>query len=248
MYLTRSQRFIFWLAAVPLLLFAALALLSFLEDRPSEKSTKIAVLVVIVALTACPVVPLLAYYFSGASRKRYQRDILKDNLHIQSVAELRGVQWTLLAIPDHLAAPAVAVITLFLQNAHDTPRVVTVGLLNNPFQRGGTQSIRQQLEGGEVGALRFALLVSPSARAARHEIRISIEVRRAGKVGARVIPRDGINPRRLALSRRTEIEVLGGHSGPTLNEAALGWPAFQRIFITGQAEPDLEPVRLLESL
>jgi hypothetical protein len=248
MYLTRAQRVLCWLASIPLLFFVAVIGVEMFEGPARDKAGKTVALVILLLLASCPVWPLLAYYFSGAWRRRLQPDFLKENLQLSSVAELRGVQWTLLAFPDRLGGPGVVVVALILQNAHGTPRVVTASLLNNPFQRGGGRSIRQTLEGGEVGLLRFPLLVPQAAPPARHELRFSIEVRRAGRVGARVIRRDGLPPRRLIHSRRAEIEVLGGHSGSTSNEAALGWPAFQRIYITGQGAPDLEPVRLLESL
>ena len=247
MYVTRRHRFLCFLVLIPL----ALMITAFVYgaiSKPRDAAPLIITSIVLMCVAACPLTPLLMYWFSGASRKRYQRDFLKDTLQIHVVAELGGVQWTLLTFPDRLACPAVAAVTLFLQNAHDTPRVVTAGLLANPFQRGGGKSIRQRLEGGEVGVLRFVLYVPPTAPAARHVIPVSVEVRREGRVGARVIRQDGLHPRRVFNSRRAELEVLGAHKGATVNEPVLRWPPFQRIYITGQAEPDLEPVRLLESL
>ena len=247
MYVSRPHRFLCVVILIPLAMMMAL-FAYFGISKPREAAPMVATLIVFLFLAAIPATPLLIHWFSGGSRTRYQPDVLKDRLQAGIVAELNGVQWTLLMFPDRLAGPAVAVVTLLLQNAHDTPRVVTARLLSNPFQRGGPAPIRQRLEGGEAGVLRIPLLVPPTAPAARHEIQVSVEVRREGKVGARVIRRDGVHPRRLFHGRVADVEVLGAHKGATVNEPVLRWPPFQRIYITGQAEPDLEPVRLLESL
>jgi hypothetical protein len=42
--------------------------------------------------------------------------------------------------------------------------------------------------------------------------------------------------------------VLGRHAGLPTNEMALEWTPFQRLYGPGQKQPDLEPIRVLESL
>ena len=248
MYMTRGHRELCVIVLIPLLLLVGL--LTFLvmrETRTDTTGLKVTI-VVLLLIAMAPGIPLGLYYFSEGSKKRYQPDILKDIFQITTVAELDGVQWTLLAFPDRIAAPGVAVIAFLVQNAHSTPRVMTVSLLRNPFKIGGGMTVRQRLEGGETGMIRFPLLVAPPTPPARHELEFSVEARREGSVGARVIPRDGRHPRRLAYSRRVDFEVLGAHGGATLNEGALGWSSYQRVSVTGQETPDLEPVRLLEAL
>lgn len=248
MYLTLSQRILCYAVVIPAL-FVGTMLVIVLSGNPGTDNTGIySTLFIFLAILAWPLGALLTYFFSEGSTRRYQPDFLKEELGVVLVAELRGVQWSLLMFPDRIAAPGVAVATFFLQNAHGSPRVVTVGLQGNPFQVGGGKTHRHQLEGGEVAVLRFPLLVPAGARPARHELLFSVEVRRAGRIGPRVISRDGRHPRRLGYSLRAELEVLGGHAGATVNQPALGWAAYQRLFIPGQGEPDLEPVRLLESL
>ena len=248
MYMTRAHRSLCVFVLVPILLLVGLlAFLVIRETRSDTIGLKITI-VVLLLIAQAPGIPLGVYLFSEASKKRYQPDILKDIFQITTVAELSGVQWTLLAFPDRIAAPGVSVVTFLVQNAHSTSRIMTVSLLNNPFKVGGGATVRQRLEGGETGMIRFPLLVAPSARPARHELQFAVEARREGGVGARVIPRDGLHPRRLAYSRRVELEVLGAHGGATLNEGALMWTSYQRVNVTGQAAPDLEPVRLLETL
>ena len=246
MYLTLAVRILCWITAVPLLFVAVLfAENSFDATRPTGQFVGA---VIFFAFALAPGIPLAAYYVSGAFRRRYQRDILAGTLHIKTVAEKGGVQWSILAFPDRLAAPGVAVVAIFLQNAHSTGRVVAITLRSNPFERGGRPTRRQRLEGGEVGVLRLPLRVPESAPAARHELTFDIEVRREGRIGARVTRRDGLQPRRLHHSRHVEIEVLGRHDGETTNEMTLEWAPFQRLFGPGQALPDLEPIRVLESL
>lgn len=248
MYMTRAHRFLCVVILIPVLLLAGLLTFLVIRDTRTDTTGVQVTIVVLLLIALAPGIPLGLYLFSEGSKKRYQPDILKDIFQLTSVAELDGVQWTLLAFPDRIAAPGVAVVTFLVQNAHSTPRVLTVSLLKNPFKVGGGTTVRQRLEGGETGMIRFPLLVERSARPAVHDLQFAVEARREGSVGARVIPRDGRHPRRLAYSRRVTFEVLGAHGGATLNEGALAWTSYQRVNVTGQETPDLEPVRLLEAL
>ena len=249
MYLTRPVRVLCWITAVPLLLVTAIFARSLIVDSgKGDASGTLAGMVLFLVFSLVPTIPLSAYYFSGAFRKRYQRDVLGGPLHLTAVAEKGGVQWSLMAFPDRLAAPGVVVVAVFLQNAHSTPRAVSISFRSNPFERGGLPVQRHRLLGGEAGVLRIPIRVPGTVPASKYELQVDIESRREGRIGARTIRRDGWAPRRLYHSRVVDIEVLGKHEGLPTNELTLEWTPFQRLFGPGQEFPDLEPIRVLESL
>src|SRR5262247_130557 len=109
MYLTLPRRVLCWITALPLLGFAGILAVSLAVGRSSDDTGKIVGLVLLLIFASFPTIPLLAYFISGAARKRFQADILQNDLHLTSVAEKGGVQWTLLAFPDRIAAPGVVV-------------------------------------------------------------------------------------------------------------------------------------------
>src|SRR5262245_11954187 len=100
MYLPLAHRVLCWITALPLLFLAGILALTLVAKRSDDTTAVTVGLILVLIFASLPTVPLLAYFISGAARKRYQSDILQNDLHMTPVAEKGGVQWVLLAFPD----------------------------------------------------------------------------------------------------------------------------------------------------
>jgi hypothetical protein len=185
-------------------------------------------------------------FLRPAPKTFYQWDLLRQSFHLQPVPEKGGVQWTMLAFPDTLQVPGHAVLALLVQNCHSTDRTVNIAIhhADSKLQR---ISHDFPLKGGEAGVYRVPVELPAGLPEGPLLLEFAVEAT-AGEKGRRVIEAAGIAPRGALHHRQVTLEILPGAPAAPLNEFARNWSGFQPMFRTGQGEPDLEPLRLLEEL
>jgi hypothetical protein len=194
---------------------------------------------------------LLAYiswrFLRTPPKTFYQWDLLRHSFHLQAVPEKGGVQWTMLAFPDTLQVPGHVVLALLVQNCHNAPRGVKIDL-HDADSRVQAVSREFRLQGGEAGVYRIPLQLDGNLREGPLHLEFAVDAATDGEKGRRVIETPGVAPRVASQFRQVTLEILPGKPPAPLNEFARDWSGFQPMFRTGQGEPDLEPLRLLEEL
>ena len=186
-------------------------------------------------------------FLRAAPKTAYQWDVLRQSLSISPVPEKNGVQWVMLAFPDSIQTPGHLVLGLLAQNCHSTWRRVRIEFKPpDPRVAPGPQAFI--LDGGQAGLCRIPLLFPAGLPEGPLLLEFSVDVAMPEGKGIRVIESQGIAPRSALHFKQVTIEILAGTPAATLNEFARSWSGFQAIFGTGQAQPDLEPLRLLEEL
>lgn len=196
------------------------------------------------ALALVPGILLWSHYGTEASRLVHQFDVLLHSLKVEAVPELKGVQWVLMVSPDPVLVPANVVIALIVQNCHGRPRIVSGTVKGIP----GAAPFKITLLGGEAGVYRIPVLLGPETRPGPVRFRVDLKVRVPEGIGWRVIAREGGPPSRHPEFRDLELDVTGSHPGEALNPFAPRQAGYCRLFITGQPQPDTEPMRLLDDL
>jgi hypothetical protein len=186
--------------------------------------------------------------FKSATKTSFQWDVLKQTLSVSPVPENNGVQWMMLAYPDTIQTPGHLVLALLAQNCYSTGRRVRIEF-QSPDPRVAPDSQEFLLEGGHAGIHRIPLLLPGGLAEGPLLLKFSVDPAIPEGKGIRVIETHGIAPRSALHFRQLTIEILPGNAAAApLNEFARNWAGFQPIFATGQAQPDLEPLRLLEEL
>lgn len=250
MYLRPALRLICGLSAFVFLLILLGGGAALFSSRTKDSSDLVAVTILFVLVglpTGFATLQLLRYLLSEARRKVPQLDVLRDSLGFEAVAERGGVQWAMVPFPDTTLAPGVVVIAVLLQNAHGRPRRVTLNVRKAPCPV-SPSSFRFDLAGGEAGVFRIPAALPAGLSAGTHAFMIEVRAEPISGVGWRVLRRDGASPRAALHFRQAMVEVEGSGPGPSLNAPALASSGFRRIYVTGQAAPDLEPLRPLEAL
>jgi hypothetical protein len=169
-------------------------------------------------------------------------DALRGVLGIRKLGEADGVQWALRMIPERLEVPGYAIAAVFLQNAYDRPRVVTVRLKEGLAHETGEGPLRVALKPAETGVLPIPVFLPVSLPRGARRFAAEISASAPEGEGAR-----WSSPARRA-APAVDLEILGPHGQEPLNVAAYEWTAFRSIQGPGQSRPDLEPLRELETL
>jgi hypothetical protein len=249
MYLSRAGRVACTFCAVLFFLWLAVSILVVATgNREADDLVALAGMAVLIGLPlGIPTVMLGRYLFSDARRLVEQHDVFRGTLGLPQVAERGGVQWALLAFPDAVRVPAVAVVAVLLQNCHARPRRVAVHV--NPSDLPGlARDGAVVLKPGEAGLLRFPIPLGPEVPERPLWVAVEVSASAPDGPGPRVIRADGASPRSAPHYRGVTIDVTGAHGGPPLHEEARRWTGWQPLFVTGMRAADLEPLRLLESL
>jgi hypothetical protein len=170
------------------------------------------------------------------------RDVLREALGAERVAERDGIQWSLRISPERIAVPGYVVVGLLLQNAYDRPRIAAVRLREGPGITEGSNPPRVALKGGETGLLRIPIFLPADLKPGRRRFSVDVSATAPDGQGERLVDRRG------EAGTEAALEILGRHEGEPINLWAFDWTGFRPIFATGQSRPDLEPLRLLDDL
>jgi hypothetical protein len=248
MYLSRAGRVASGFCAVLFFLWLTFSILGFASSpKRSDDVALVVVLAILIGLPlSIPTILLFRYLFSDAKRLVEQHDVFRGTLGLPQVAEQRGVQWAFLAFPDAVRVPSVAVVAVLLQNCHAKPRRVIASVRPAGLQH-LAQSQAVVLRPGEAGLLQFPLALGPEVPEQPLYVAIELAISIPEACGHRVIRADGASRRSAPHYRGLTIDV-GAGSGPPANAEARTWKGWKSIFVTGMKQPDLEPLRLLESL
>lgn len=172
------------------------------------------------------------------------RDVLKDDLHMDELGELGGVQYASLPFPDRGSIGDPMVLLFLVQNAYTESRVFRLGLGRGVLEADAPHA-EVELAGGECGVLVIAVHAKQGTQPGEYAIRFRPHVKKPRKAGARISPARKLN---LAVGARQFQAIHTVTDGSTSRPAvALPPSGYRVLFRPGMPAPDTSPLAFLNA-
>lgn len=187
-----------------------------------------------VLLLACT--PYLIFRCLPASRSRYHRNVLTQDLEFEEVAEIQSLQFVSVFAPDRVAPGRETTLVLVLQSTHERPSRVQIELKPGRLE---TRSIRHTVtfSGGDTWCLAVPIRVPEGLKDGEHNVRYTLAIRHPNGIGPRVIRAEGLPAARSKRSQSDIVEVAA--AAPAVPPASDGlWC----LWGDGRPKPDLSPL------
>ncbi len=229
MYLGRSARILCWIIfGLGVLLLVPLIAAMMQGHAPGKALVGV---LIFGGLFLLPTgIPLALYYTSEASKVVAHRDVLREDLRLSGLHEVKGVQFLTLPVPDEAAPGAELLLSVFLQNAHSTPRRVRVFAVRGAVEPvGGATVWETLLEGGESGVLNVPCALRTDLTRGAHAIRHRLVVERPGTIGRRMLPEER-QASGLRWSSALPDPIVIVAPGATSAQGAAAFAGFRRLF------------------
>jgi hypothetical protein len=180
--------------------------------------------------------PYLLFRCLPASRRNYQRNVLRQKLELEEVAEIKNMQFASLFAPDRVAPGDDASFVLFLQSTHDRPSRVTLAIKSGKLQ---PQHRARTVEfiGGDVWCISIPVAVPPDVHDGEYALKYALTIENPNGLGSRLIRDEGLTRQR-SKQRQTDILDVATDAPAAAPPTSGTWC----LWGDGHPEPDLSPL------